>query len=351
MNYTDILEKKMSELDESFYELLVEDAQNDADFLLECIENAVILEAEEANANEKKAGWFKKIREIIKSIFDKFIANNTKMIEAQTKWITENEGKLNSISFDGLSGNILVMDGNAAKNVSDIPKSTLMMVDSNISESDLAKLKSKEDVENYKEFGKLKINGKEFKDSVMIRMMGGTNEFPQPKVLEGNELKTYCMGTMLPFVKSYPATVKNIRASVQSFDAKLKNIENELKRRGVSLESYSIIEECYYKDSDIRFCCNYDIVREAEEAAKDDNKDNNSNDSNNKPIKPEDLKTNQVVNTNKDAAGSSSSNDLLKYLRWSTQLHQTVLTTSLSVLEKYYVNSFQTLRNIIKAAK
>ena len=337
-NYTDILLKKHVELDEAYYNMLLETAEAEVNFLMSCLESGIILEAEgdatSSNNGEKKVGWFRKLIEVVKALFAKFVNKNNDMIAENEKWLNDNLDMIQKMSYDGLKASVVVMDTKNMGVLDQMIQSTSRMLEPNISKNDLEKLKTKEDVEQYKEFGKILIKDKTFAESVKIKMLGGTDKEPEPVILEGQSLKKYCTTSVVNYVKGYKAIVSSYKKYINALETRVKNLENELKKRGETLESYSVIENCLFKDSGLRYCCNFDVLYEA-----------NNDDKESTVTKDEDMKVNQVVNTHTEG----SSTDYVKYMRWAVQLNQVVITTALTIVEMHYINSVKLLKNVISA--
>ena len=339
VDYTDELLMKQIELDESFYDILREEAEHESEYLLECIRNNIILEADDSNTSEnsgtKKVGWFKKLIEVVKSLYAKFVTKNTKLIEENVKWLKDNLSELQNADFSNLKVKVQPYNANIQNTIMNTLSALSGMLVA-LPDNEAAKFSSKNDVEAYGEFGKVKIKDKTFAESVKIRFYGGTTEMPNLELYENDNLKKYCLDVLVPFINQYPTLVKHGKTDLNALENKIRLLENELKKRGVSLESYSVLEGCAFKYTDLRYCYNFDIVSEAENENKPENKNKTSDN---------DLKVNQVVNTEVE----NSSDDVVKYIRWATQLYQVAYTTSLTVLESFYINGITLLKNVIKA--
>lgn len=332
-DYTKLLLEKHTALAEEFYDLLLETANDESEYLLACLENNIILEADEnqSGTGQKKVGWFRKLIEVVKALFEKFFNKNTGLIKENEKWLNENKDVFKNINYEQLKAKVQLLGENAKNDLVGIPTRTEKMIDLKYANS--SKFESKEDVENFGEFQKIKIKDKSFAESCKIRFYGGTKDIPEPVVLAGNELKKFVINGVLPFVTLYKNDVKELQQHIDYFSNRVKNIENELKRRGETLESFCILENCTFDDTDLRYCYNYHIVKEE---SSDDKKEEQ------KPTDDKDMKVNSVVNTNVE----SEKSDNLKYLRYAIQLHQTVLTTWMSTEESLYINYMALLKNI-----
>jgi hypothetical protein len=313
VDYSDKVFTKYNELEESYYNLLLEADENSTDG--------------STTTGTKKVGWFKKLIEVVKKLFEKFFLKNEKLIEENDKWLKAdgNLKRLQTMSFKGLKVKVQAINGDIMKNTVSVKNITANMLSKIPSDAQMEDIKSRGDLEIYGDYKKIKINDLSFSESVKIKYHGGKDKMPEPIILEDEALKSYCIGTVVPFVTNYKNMINGLKSDISTFETRIKNIENELKRRGVAVESYTDM---------------YDILFEAEN---DDNK-SDTKDNKPEPTKDEDLKLNKVVSSERESKSTSE----LKYVRWAAQLHQIALTTQLTVYESYYISGMSLLRGVLR---
>lgn len=339
--------------DVEFNEYLQERMEIESDMILSCMENNVILEAE-TNQATNKTSWLDKSKEVVHRIFGKFIEKFTDTItDKKLEWFEKNYSKFANIDYSGLSTNLTPRWKYSTDKMTTTMNNIIGMLDSNNkpSATELDNLTSRENVEKYKEFGKITINGKSFGESLKIKFSGGTTE--EPKLVNINEnsspkFSDICLNYAIPYIRNYKKNVNNARASMRSYDTKLDNIKRELERRDKNQlkESYFLIEECYFDESSLYYLLEADESDTKAEGSKIiDNKDNQPKEGkvidNNKP---------DTKNDNKNELAQLSTKEL-QYYKICINLIQLTIATYLTEIEKRFNMYIQILQNTLNNRK
>jgi len=90
--------------DQMFYEGILEQLDIERDFMLSCLENNIILEAD---GGEKKTNWIRAIIDFIKNLFKKFSEKVAELFDNDGPWIRNNLPKVKTLNYKGLKVNTL----------------------------------------------------------------------------------------------------------------------------------------------------------------------------------------------------------------------------------------------------
>ena len=366
--------------DELFYEEILEQVNIERDFMLSCFENNIILEAE-APSSENKGGWIRKILDTIKSIFNKFLENVTNLFKNDEKWISQNIPKLKDLNFDGLKVTVLPYWNLDTKTITGV-LADLQREITNMKYGD-ARLKNLQDRESVEQFGAFKKytpkNGT-FTDGIKAFFKTGENNEPKPVTLEGDGLKIVCVNQMSRYVNEFNSTLlPSLKSSYNNYTRLLSNVEKELSRSNNVKESFCIIENAFYADTELAFCNNFDKLYEAtvsneknkngksiidldsNEHENVTNKSTNKNNTENKstnnqkddpPLnKVEDTsKDNNTQNNNENKSTNSNGNiEYYTYLKHVIQLNQIAIAAAITACEERYRSYMSILKGVVSA--
>ena len=338
--------------DQLFYDEILEQMDVERDFMMACIENNIILEAE-SPSSENKGGWLKAIIENIKRIFNKFLENIKALFDNDEKWIAENLPKLKNLNFEGLKVNVLPywqLDTKAITNtLSDLQREI-----NNIKHGDarLKNLQDREDVEQSGNFKKYVPKHGTFADGIKVYFkIGETNE-PKPVTLEGDGLKIVCVNQMTRFVNEFNSTLlPSLKTSHNNLTNLLNNAERELSRSTNVSEAFCIIENAYYSDTDLSLCSNFELLFEADNPNKKDDGE--------KPVlnKVENTSTNNNDNNAVNKSDNNDSNKPVKnvnvlyytYLKHVIQLNQLAVAAAITACEERYRAYMSILKGVVNA--
>lgn len=348
MNYLESAKDNVLLSDQLFYDEILEQANVERDFMMSCLENNIILEAE-SPSSEKKGGWLKSIIENIKRIFKKFLENVAALFDDDKKWIAEKLPKLKELNFDGLKVNVLPywkMDPKLiTSTLSDFQKEINAMKHG---DARLRNLQDREDVEQSGAFKKFVPKHGTFAEGIKAFFkIGETNE-PKPVALEGDALKIICVNQMTRYVNEFNSTLlPSLKNSFNNLTNLLDNVDRELSRSSNVSEAFCVIENAYYSDTELSLCANYGLLCEADNSGKKDDGD--------KPV------LNKVEDTSSDKNNNDDKNDsdtkptknanvmYYTYLKHVIQLNQLAVAAAITACEERYRAYMSILRDVVNA--
>lgn len=365
MNY--IEEAINSELlsDQLFNDSILEQMDVERDFMLACLENNIILEAE-APESDKKSNWLKTIIENIKNIFNKFIQNVQDLFKNDEKWIADNIPKLKDLDFNGLKVDIIPYWKLDEKKITATLNSLQKEVNNmKYGDARLRNLQDREDVENSGEFKKYIRKNGNFADGIKSYFKTGENNEPKPVKLEGDSLKIICVNQMSRYVNEYNSTLlPSLKSSYNNFNNMLSRIEKEISRNKPVGESFCVIENAYYTDTELTLCMNYNTLFEADGDNNTQPKSNEQNKTENKNTtdkstlnKVEDTSDKNDNNNSNQSNTNDTNNNTNKdgntqyytYLKHVVQLNQLAIAAALTACEERYRAYMSVLRGVVAA--
>lgn len=352
MNYVEEAINCSIYTDQLFYEEILEQLDVERDFMVSCLENNIILEAE-APTGEKKGGWLHTIKETIKKIFEAFINKVKELFNNDQKWLKDNLPKLQGINFDGLNVTTLPYWKMDVSNITGILNSLQKEI-TNIKMNDpkLKSLQSREEVEKYGEFKKYVKRKGTFADGIKQVFKVADIEETKPVELGGNALKKQCLGDMSKYVVAYNTTVlPSLKSSYNNFNNMLNNVERELNKRKSVGESFCVLENASYCDTDLSLCLNSDILFEADGPATKPEEKKEAQSLN----KVEDTSKEQPTGQNTPDGGKDkpvakdASTEYYNYLKHAIQLNQIAIAAAMTACEEKYKAYMSILKGVISA--
>lgn len=337
-------------VDQLFYEGFLEQVYIERDFMLSCLENNIILEAEVSKAKDGES-WIKKIINSIKAIFNKFIENITNLFNSDKDWIAKNLPNLKNLNFDGLKVNVLPYWNLDTKEITNT-LSTLQKEINNMKYGDarLKELQDREAVEQSGAFKKFKPKEGTFTDGIKAYFKVGENNEPKPVTLEGDGLKIVCVNQMTRFVNEFNSTLlPSLKSSQNNLNNILTNIEKELNRKTNVKESFCIIENALYSDTELAFCNNFSLLFEAENNTITNTNEEKKED---KPVlnKVENTSNNNTTNNNDNTDNKSVPNNNVQYynyLKHVVQLNQIAIAAAITACEERYRAYMSILKGVV----
>ena len=334
--------KHQYEIDRAYYESILEDMEIESDFLLTALENNIILEAEDPS---KDSFWDKFITNVNK-LFEKFRISLTNLVDDNEKFVTEELPKIANFDFTGLSTSVIPYWNNT-----DVPRinqkirnDLVPLLDSKKPTPDkISDLSSRESIEKYNKFGELLIDGKTFAESVKIRFLYGfkQNEPFQAIVLgssdkdnaKSNEFKSICVNNMLPYVTDYKRTIREVQESNNSLKREIAEYRQKLKSQSIG-ESFSILENTLFKNTELFYCLNHDVLFEAE---------GEQTTSDSTP------KLNKVQDSTKGEGNKSGGNPYKNYAKITAQLINIAIAAEMTSKEQIYKSYMAVLKGVYNA--
>lgn len=346
-------------VDQIYNEEILEQLDVEQDFMISCLENNIILEAENPSNTNNKGGWLTSIKTTIKNIFNKFLEVVTELFRNDEKWIKENLAKIPSINFKGLKVTTLAYN---EVNIESI-KRDLQNMQNGITKykpsdtNKLNNLQSREQVEKADPFRNYNmVKDLTFADRIKIYFKTGEGYEPKQITLEDDALKNMCVGEMSKYVSTYNSAIAPaLKQSYSNFDRLLAQVEKDIansKSANVK-ESFCLIENAYYSDTELKLCSNYNAIFEAEAPVQNNTNNTNTNNNDNKPAlhKVEDTikddKEKPVNSPNGVEVAKDASTEYYNYVKIAIQLNQTALTAAMTACEEKYRAYMSILRSVI----
>jgi len=327
--------------DQMFYEGILEQLDIERDFMLSCLENNIILEAD---GGEKKTNWIRAIIDFIKNLFKKFSEKVAELFDNDGPWIRNNLPKVKTLNYKGLKVNTLeywkIDTSNIINTLNEFQReiTTIKPGDSRIQ-----KLQSREDVEKSGPFKKYVRRNSTFSDGIKAYFKTSDTNEPKTVTLEGDNLKKYCTGEMSKYVVEYNSTLlPSLKNTYNNFEKMLSNVERELNKTQSVGESFCVLENAYYKDTELSLCSNADIIFEATNnddvpLNKVQSTDNNDNDNNNSD------------NKNNNNTPKNENVEYYNYLKHVIQLNQLALAAAMTACEERYRAYMSILKGVVSA--
>lgn len=337
-----------------FNSMLFEQMERESDFILSCLENmTVIMEA--TNNDEDKRNFFQKIIDFIKRLFGVFTEKAKNIVQTNQKWMDENFPKMDKFDFDGLEIDMVPFWSMDVNNMSSEATKVMNKIQSVIKNNDAAKYKDMENVktELFKEY--LDENGElagGFKNFYRV----GNARGPLKTVnLKGNELRTKVLGDFRAYCLGYKSTViPAIKKLADTADQDFKRINDTLKRKQPTQESFCLVEDLPYSQTDLVYCENF-VVLEAEQPAqdkKDDKPQQQNNDNKDKPVSATKVQMTDhgsKENAEKQQELDGLSSDQLAFAKNVAQVSQISISAFMTVAEERFNAYLNATKQIVKA--
>lgn len=328
--------------DVEFYEYLQEKMEIEADFMMACMENNVLMEAE----NQNKESWLDKAKAVIDKVINMFLTKLNDIVKGdKIRWFNDNKDKFTNLDYSGLSTSLVPRWNFSTQDIIDTVNNVMKMGLDQYwpNPNEYERLSSREEVEKYKEFGKITINGMTFAESIKIKFSGGTNKIPNPIVVDEKSnptLQSICINQAIPYISSYSTKwTRFARDVANEYGRIIRRMDSELKKRDKKnlKESYLYLEECMMDESSLAYLC------EAEGVVNDTKTDKTSS---------EPPKVGQVIDkkeVNEQIKNVSTAE--LRYRKNIMSLCQITITSALTEIETRFNVYMNLLENIYKARK
>lgn len=336
-------------LDRLFYEYLQEQFGYESEFMLLALENNIILEAEIKNNIEN---FWDKFPEAINKLYQNFKLSTMDLVNGNQEFIDKELSKISGYDFSKLRITTIPYWNNTTLNQNGQEIEKLMTHIRNKvgmpKPEEIQNYTSTSNIEKYGEFSKLTIPGKSLGESIKIKFLYGHNvtEPFTPIELRGEEFKNICMNSMYPYVQNYSQTIPEIMRATNT----LKSEVNKIKRTKSSLkEAYCHIEEAFYKDTDLFYCINHELLFEAEGETTQNVNQPQSPTTNTTQIEPKG-KLNKVVDEENTKEGKTES-CYDKYLCSACKIINLAIAAQMTSKETIYKSYMQVLRGVYNTKK
>ena len=358
-------------------ELILEHMEAEAEFIMSCLENNIITEAQAESMNKAK-DWVRtlieRVKEFFRRVFGDFKDKVTNMVKESSNWIKDNGEAIDNMDYNGLTIEMIPFWNITLSDIS----STLDKLNSAITNipqnSKIKDVKTMADVEQLTPFKDYLRGNDSFANSIKDYFRTSKSSL-KPVKISDNELKTKCTTIFKPYVLNFDkdavTTIRNRQIKLESAMNKIVSTEAP---KNVS-ESFCIIENCLFSQTDLRYCSNYDILtedapifRDESRGAPNDSRSNKS--SQNKDDKPN---TKDVVLTDKKKDEKSQAPDgaifrdesrraandnrdnysaaRQAYIKYAISLNQIALSAAMDILTEKYSVYLKTLKAVVGARK
>lgn len=326
------------------YESLLDHMEVESDFIYTCIENNIITEAVGSNIGERWKAFVERIKEFFKNLFNSFKKKGEELFKVNEKWITENINKVDNIDYTGLNAEVIPFWNMSTDDINKILDELSLTIKNIPSDTQLEKLNDKSAIENSPPFDKYTKNGESFKDGLQKCFMVGIGKKLDKVTIEDNDLGNKCKTTFRDYVVEYKSDIMTkLQAKINKMNQSMDAVTNLLKASSTNVtESFCLLENCAYADTELRYCSNFKSLLEAENGNQDD-KD-----------KPN-VRSVEVTDDNnpKDGDGGNDfknkSSAQLSYLQNVISLNQIALATAMTVYETKFSVYLKVLKSVVNA--
>lgn len=350
-DYIDLVLNEQYATDLMFYEYLEEQLVAEANFMFACLENNIILEAP-TDVNKGAFGVWDKIVSFLKTLMAKFTGDVDKIIESNKEFVQNDVPKIASYDFKELKVKCIPywVGANDTKGLVDDILNSLQKKPTN--PDDIAKYSSREEVEKYDNFANVRIEGKSYAEAAKIKFAGGmkATDMPEAKIYENDEFKRIVTTNMIPFVTKFSERHNEIKGHTTKLINIVNKIKTELNNKKTVGESFSLLENAFFRDTDLQHCINGHILFEADENQQQDNKPSQNEKSEQKEKPESEMKVNKVQDTSdKPEKVGNLSKGLEGFEKHATQLAELVVAAEMSVNLNAYNSYISILKGIVGA--
>lgn len=334
-NYIQMVLDEQYTIDMIYFECLESQLSAEAEFMLACLENNVILEAPDVVGTVKNI-W-DRIIAFIQSLFGKFESESDELVKKYSGFIKNKISKIPSYDFTGLSVPCIPywLAGDTSKITTDAINSLKKRP---TSPEELDRLSSNDEVEKYDNFANIGINGLKFSKSAKIKFLAGAKatKIPESRIYKDDEFKNIVTQHMIPYVINYGDKVKRIKQSKDNLKNEIRKIKTEVERSKPVGESFSLLENALFKDTELKYCINSHILFEA--------------DVKNQTQTPEaKMKLNKVYDSRPNEPTSRPMNKLEGFYKHATKLVNIVIAAEMTASVKILLAYIGILKGIIDA--
>lgn len=173
----------------------------------------------------------------------------------------------------------------------------------------------------------------------------------KPVLIQGDDFKKLCKDDFLTYVKDYHGeaikNMQNNKNAIVNASNKIQNMIKNKQSKEAASESFCVIENSLYIDTDLKYCINSNAVFEAETTTNDNDKKEEEKDHLEFINEEKDKNTgNDIVRKFKD-----SSDTELEYAKNILQINEIALTSAMTVAQNKYNMYMKAIRGVINADK
>ena len=355
-DYTKNTEYEYLVLESDLNELLLEQMALESEFIRNSCGANIILEADanevENKKNDKQKTLFERIKAFFERILEMFKERTNELLKRDKPFIDSlgNGEKFDNIEFGPLKIEMTPYWKGCDLNEMDV---ILTKIRSLI---DINKMPSNGDVStnsiisSNQELSKYISNDTTFNDGIQ-KYFKVKKDSIKPVLVQGDDFKKLCKDDFLKYVKDYHGEairkMQNNKNAIMNASNKIQNMIQNKQSKEAAAESFCVIENSLYIDTDLKYCINSNAVFEAETPNIDNNKKEDEKDHHEFINEEKDKKTgNDIVRKFKD-----SSDIELEYAKNILQINEIALTSAMTVAQNKYDLYIKTIREVINADK
>lgn len=317
--------------------------------------STVVKKAGQAGATVVKTATkvWETLLNFLKNLRQMFMSKHKKINERDAQWLKDNQKTLMNINTNNMEINIHSDYKRGLNQAKTVYNNFKNIVNNNTHNN-----------KNYEEFKK-KIY--RFADSNGDLKVGLSNLYRTGNV--GNQYSIQTMrgtgisstiGPLIEFCNGFIASFNEINKELNESEKFIKQLEREVKNRGVSVnESYCYIEDCLYDETELGVLFDFSSVMEAEQTGAQtinnsntttntttNNATTNQNKTNKNDLKDDKVGVKSRDHT-KETTDSMNDSQLSMYNKICKDKHLGI-TTYLTTMEKKYFESITILRGLLK---
>lgn len=350
MNYVlDTLDFQL-QINKEFNTILFEQMESEHAFIMNCLENLMVVTEATVENKENKVNIFKKITEFIKKIFTMFTAKAKALFKSNKPIIDEQLIKLDKVDFDGLQIEMIpfwAMDLSKLQSMVNKNVNTVTQLSGKVN-------KKYNDMDSMKKglFSDcLDSEGDMANGLKNLFRTGNSKVTAKAVVLKDAQLKSQVLKEFRPYCSGYEANViPFVKKSTDSVTRALELIERTIDQRSSTNvnEAFCVIENSHYSGTELSFL----PVMEAEEPATPDKTEKKE-----EPKSDEKQPVTKVTlsdrGTKQDGAVQDKAQGMndtgLLYHKNLAQISQLIVTSLMTTLEERFNAYMNAMKEILKA--
>lgn len=264
-DYHEELLREMYKLEQEYTADSMYDIEEEAVYILNCLESNTIL----TEAEEKKKNIFARFIDAIKNLFSKFFDKAKELVNKNT-WNDELLNKLDNVDYTDMQITCLplwsVSNDECSQIIDKLVNAFKNINKDNVKEGDLIK---KEDIIKNEAPFKMFYDDNIGYKKVMKRVFTVKNENDtEAATYTGAKAKNVAEYAK-EYIKNYQNDINKINTLYAKFTTELKTAEKQYNVIKDSMVPFLDIENRPITESDLRFCCNFAILYEADKPEAD----------------------------------------------------------------------------------
>lgn len=327
----------------------------EAEFMLACLESMEIVDGLDAlmEAKQKPSLW-EKIKEFFKNLFSVFTNKVNKLTQRDLKWLNEKSTQLKNANIEGITIELLPLWNMSVNKIKNETQNNINRLFKEMTTLQRVAINTPK-VKDLAKFSILKKYDKGYGglEGYKNYLRVGNTSDPKKVKLEGSQLKQlipvfidYCMNYEKEIVPFFKSQLSYVERETKAIESKLKSIK----------ESYILVENCNFVDSELKYCNGFEKITEADEKSKDKSTTGVTDITVNKEEKKEEANSNNKNDNgkNNDVKEDYYKNNTkaeLKYFNEGLAEIKLTITAAMTVLEEKYVMYMKVLRAIAGETK